>query len=201
MQLLTSTSHHFFRYNTTTVDWNSIKISIDLLDVIFACLAVANLDYGLFGEPVKGFSLLPISNTPEDPVVVIYYGQYGKLVVNLPTFDCDCYNKDVVNVDENNDGRAANVGVADDGVVDDRAADNDDNQEEGNDQNSDGDDKDKQREFGYSRKGFFLDKTRFPTLITSEKALLNILEKAFLDTSRDVKPETVIPDVGKKLTQ
>lgn len=132
----------------TTADWNSIENSIDPLDVIFACLAAANLYYGLFGEPVKDFSPLPISDILEDPVVVIYYGQYGKLVANPPIFDCDCYNKDVVNVDENNDGRAANVGAADDGVVDDRVADDDDNQKEGNDQNSDGDYKNKQREFG-----------------------------------------------------
>lgn len=143
MQLLTSASHHFFRYNTTTADWNSIKNSINLLEVIFGCLAAANLYYGLFGEPVKGFSHLQISNTLEDPVVVIYYGQYGKLVANPPTFDCDWYNKDVVNVDENNDGRAVDVGAADNRVVDDRVADDDDNQEEGNDQNSDGNYKDK----------------------------------------------------------
>lgn len=48
-----------------------------------------------------------------------------------------------------------------------------------------------QGEPGRLEKGFFLDRTRFSILVKPEKA--------FLDTSEDVKPGTVIFDTGKKL--
>lgn len=47
----------------------------------------------------------------------------------------------------------------------------------------------------------FLNKTRFPILVTSEKALLDILGKVFLDILGDVKLGMVISDIGKKLIQ
>lgn len=122
IQLLTGISHHFFRYNTTIVDWDSIKNSIDAPDVTFACLATANFHYGLFGERVEGLSLLPISNIPEIPIVDTHYGQYSELVADPPISDRDCYNKNTVDTNENDDG----------GVGDDRVADNNDHQGEGN---------------------------------------------------------------------
>lgn len=66
---MTGASHNFSRYNTTTVDWDSIQNFIDALHVTFAGLAAANLHYGLFGELFEGLSPLPISDIPEDPVV------------------------------------------------------------------------------------------------------------------------------------
>lgn len=130
MQLLTGTSHHFFRYNTITVNWNAIKNSTNTSDVSFAYLAIVNLHYGLFGELLKGFVPLPISNTSEDPIIGIHYGQYGKLVASTrPTSDCDHYKKDALDADENDD----------EGAAEDEVADNDDDQREDNDQNSDGD--------------------------------------------------------------
>lgn len=99
-----------------------------------------------------------------------------------PTFDRDHYKKDTLNVDKNDNGR----------VVKDKVADNDDDQGESNNQNSDRDYKEKQRELGHFKKGFFLDKTWSSTLVTPEKALL--------DTLGDVKPGTVTSDTGKKLT-
>ncbi len=104
----------------TTADWNAIEGSINAVDVLFARLAAANLHYGLFGELVEGFSLLPISDIPEDLVVSTHYWQYGKLLAGShPTSDRNCYKKDSLDTDENNNG-----GVADDKVADNRAADN-----------------------------------------------------------------------------
>ncbi len=163
----------------------------------------------MFGELVEGLSPLPISDIPEDPVVGTHYGRYGELEAGPRlTSDCDRYEKDALNVDENDDGGAADDGAADDGVADDGAADDgaaddgaaddgaaddNDDQEKNNDQNSDGDYTEEQGKPGRLGKGSSLDKTWSRTLVTPEKALL--------DTSEGVKPETVTSDAGKKLTR
>lgn len=54
-----------------------------------------------------------------------------------PTSDCNCYKKDTLNVDENDDGGTADNGVAkkrvaDDGTVDNGVVDDNDDQGEGN---------------------------------------------------------------------
>lgn len=134
MQLLTGTSHHFFRYDTTTTKWDSIKNSINAWNIIFARLATANLHYGLFEELVKDFSSLPIADIPKDPIVGIHYGQYSELVADPLTFDVDKNDdKGVV------DNKVANNGAADDKLANNGATNGNDNQGKDNDQNSDGD--------------------------------------------------------------
>lgn len=65
---------------------------------------------------------------PEDHVVDIYYMQYDKLVAGpRPTSDCNRNKEDALEIDENNDGR-----VADDGVAGNKAINDDDDQGEGN---------------------------------------------------------------------
>ncbi len=114
MQLLTGASYHFFRYNTTTADWDSIKNSIDTSDVTFTRLAAANLYYGSFEKLVEGFSPLSISDIPENPVELMASPRH--------TSDRNRYKKDTFVVDKNNDGEAV-----DDGAVDDRAIDENNN--------------------------------------------------------------------------
>lgn len=116
---------------------------------------------------------------------------------SYPTSDHNCYKKDIFDMDKNDDGGVADNGVAnnraaDNKVANDGVVDNNNNQGESNDQNSDGDYTEKEKEPSYLGKGFFLDKTRFLTLIILKKALLDILE--------DVNLRTVISDAGKKLT-
>lgn len=148
-------------------------------------MAAINLHYVLFGELVKGFSRLPISNIPEDPVVVIHYRQYGELLAGLRLiFNCDLSKKDAFDADKTNDGEAMD--------------DNDD---------SDKNYTEEQTEPGLSNikvgKSLFLDipqkaivldnlATAFFFLITPEKAFLDILE--------ETKPKAVIFDAGKKLS-
>lgn len=79
MQLLTGASYHFFRYNTTTADWDSIKNSIDTPDVTFTRLTAANLYYGLFEKLVEGFSPPSISDIPENPVELMAADGYFAL--------------------------------------------------------------------------------------------------------------------------
>lgn len=183
----------------TTTNWDVIKNSTNTPNVSFTCLATTNLHYDLFGELVEGLSPLPISDIPNDPVIGTYYRQYSELVAGpRPTSDCDRYKKDAFDVDENNDGgaaddRVANDGVVDDGVADDKVADNNDDQGEGNDQNSDADYTEEQEKPARLGKGSFLDETWFPTLVTSEKV--------FLDTLEDVNLGIVTFDTDKKLTQ
>lgn len=202
--MLTSVLHNFSRYNTTTADWDLIKNCIDASDIIFARLATANFHYDLLGELVEGFSPLPISDTSEDLIVNTYYGQYSKFVASLrATFDYDQYKKDTSDVDTKNNGgivdkRTANNKTADDGVVDNKVADDeavdyDDNQGESNDQNSDGDYMKEQRKLDHLERGLFFNKTRFCTLVTPEKGLLDIL--------KGVKPGTVIFNISKISTQ
>lgn len=74
MQPLTDASYYFFRYNTTTVNWDSIENSINISDVTFACLAATNHNYNLFGKLVEGLSPLPITDTLENPVIDTHYG-------------------------------------------------------------------------------------------------------------------------------
>lgn len=202
MQLLTSASHHFFNYDMTTAHWDSIENSIEAPDVSFACLAATNLHYGLYGDFVEGLSFLSISNILEDSVCT-YYGQYGELVVGFrPTSDRDCDKEDGFDVDENDDGGAADNKAADNGAADNGVADDDD-----------GDYTEEQKKPGRLEKGSFLDKTRSSTLVTPEMTLLDILEgdttrsptlvtseKTLLNTSEDDKPGTVTSDAGKKFT-
>ncbi len=180
--MLTVASHHSSRYDTTTTDWDSIKNSINAPDVTFACLAIANLHYGSFGELVEGLSPLPISDLLEDHIVGTHYRQYGELMAGFhPTSDRDRNKKDTLDVDENDGKRAADDkvvddGAADDGVAENKAANDDDNQGESNNQNSDRDYMVKQKKPSHLGKGFFLDKTWSRTLVIPEKAVLYISE-------------------------
>lgn len=155
MQLLIGASHHFFKYNTTTANQDSIENSINALDITFACLAITSLHYGLFGELVKGFSLFSISNTFEDPIVSTYYGQYSELITGFPTFDYDYYNKNAINVYKNNDKRIVDNKEANNKIVDNGAADNNNDQGKNNNQNSNGDYKKEQKILVILKRVFF----------------------------------------------
>lgn len=108
----------------TTTNWNSIKNSIDASDIAFACLSTANFHYGLFEKLFEGLSPLSIFDIPKDPIVGTYYRQYRELVVSPSTFNCNHYNKDIIDTDEKNDGQVADNRVADKGVVDNKTVDN-----------------------------------------------------------------------------
>lgn len=86
-------------------------------------------------------------------------------------------------MDENDDG----------GAADNKIANDNDTQDKDNDQNSDRDYKKKQGKPGHLVMSSFLDKTWSPTLVTPEKALLDI--------SKNVKPGMVTFNAGKKLTR
>lgn len=130
MQLLTNTLYHLFRYNITIANWNTIKNSTNAPDILFACLTTINLYYNLFKKLVESFLPFLISNTPKNSVVGIYYGQYDELVtVFYLSSDCNCYKEDAFDIDENNNMR----------VVEDRIADNYNDQGKSNNQNSDRD--------------------------------------------------------------
>lgn len=167
---------------------------INALDILFAYLAITNLQYSLFEKHVEGFSPLSISDASEDPIIGIYFGQYSNLVIDFP-----------LDADENNDRKEANNkaannravangtmdnGGADDGTANNGVANNDNDQEKNNDQNSDGGNKEKQGELDHSKKSSFLDKTWSPILVIPEKTLLDIVG--------DVKPRTVTSDADKK---
>lgn len=119
----------------TIADWNIIENFLDISNISFARLIVANFHYDLFGKLVEGFSLLLISDISKDPVVNTNYRQYNKLVAGLCLIsDYNCYKKDAFDADKNND-----EGSVDNRVADNRAVDNNHDQGEDNDQNSDGD--------------------------------------------------------------
>lgn len=172
----------------TTTNQESIKNSINASNITFAHLAIANFYDGLFGELFEDLFSLPISDILKNPIVGIYYRQYGKLVIGFLTSDVDKNDDRRVTDNKVANNRAANNRTANNG-----AADGNDNQRKDNDQNSDEDYKEEQGELDHSKKGFFLDKTRFSTLVISKKALLDILG--------DVKLKMVTSDIDKKLTR
>ncbi len=106
----------------TTTNWDSIKNSINASNITVAHLAIANLHYGLFGELFEDLFSLPISDILKNPIVGIYYGQYGKLVIGFLTSDVDKNDDKRVT-----DNKVANNRAANNRVVDNGAADGNDN--------------------------------------------------------------------------
>lgn len=140
MQMLTGASNYYFSYNMTIADPDTIENFIDTSNVLFACLAAANLYYDLFEKLVEGLFYLPISNTPENPVIGIYYRQYSELVISTrPTSNCNRYEEDTFDINMNNNRKVVDNRAVNDGVVDNGTANNNDDKGEDNNQNSDKD--------------------------------------------------------------
>ena len=79
-RLLIDVSHHLSRYETITADCNAVEYVDNISAISFACLASANLHYGLFGELVESPLLFLPSDKPEDCAVNTHYKQYSELV-------------------------------------------------------------------------------------------------------------------------
>lgn len=55
----------------------------NISDILFACLAEANLYYGLFNKLIKEFFFFLSSDKPKDYTINIYYRWYSKLVAGI----------------------------------------------------------------------------------------------------------------------
>ncbi len=78
-QLLSGTSHYSARFTTLTADWTKIESSPPPPPKItFACLSVANIYYGPFGELQERLpSALQITT---GSVIATHYSKYGELL-------------------------------------------------------------------------------------------------------------------------
>lgn len=102
-RLLIDILHHLSRYETITADWNAAQYVDNILTILFACLAAANLHYGLFDELVESPPFFLPSDKPEDRAVNTYYRQYSELVaVSLITSNGTIY-KNVPDLDDEDD--------------------------------------------------------------------------------------------------
>lgn len=128
-QLLSGTSQHSGRFNTSTADWTRVEFGQDAPEISFACFSAANVNYGPFGELLEGPPPRSQISYNSWSVIVTHYGQYGKLLEgpeDKPMVDVDEIAVDAGEDDtsEDDDNEAANGNGEDGGDQDnDRVAD------------------------------------------------------------------------------
>lgn len=121
----------------TIADWDVMENIDNIPAISFACLVVANLHYGLFGELVEDSPLFLSSDKLEDCAVGTYYRWHGGLMAS----SCITYNGIILeDAFDSNDEDDKGAEDDDDGEKDDKGVvDDGDGEEEDNDQ-GEGDD-------------------------------------------------------------